>query len=316
MMNINKKDVFESQVKQGRLRDSGDFPNVVLLDTVSYCNLKCSMCVHKDMKREKGIMGWALFTKLIDEVAVANKNTRVWLVFFGEALILKAKKPTIFDMIAYAKKKGLKDVVLNSNANLMDKESAEKLIRSGLDAIYIGLDAFKAETYSKVRVGGNYEQTVENVTNLIKLKKEIGSKTPEVYVQFVEMDINKGEKDYFIKFWKKQGANVKIRPKVSWAGMIDASNLTLGNEDRWPCYWAMRTMSITDTGKVVTCAVDLDAKFIAGDANEHSLKGIWNGKLKELRKLHIARRFDELPSNCRNCRDWQSARADYHQRNK
>lgn len=33
-----------------------DFPRTVLIDTVSCCNLKCSMCVHKDMKRKKGFM--------------------------------------------------------------------------------------------------------------------------------------------------------------------------------------------------------------------------------------------------------------------
>ena len=147
------------------------------------------------------------------------------------------------------------------------------------------------------------------------MKKKMGFKTPEVYVQFVEMDLNKAEKDGFIRFWKKHGANVKIRPKVSWAGLIDAPNLVLGNKDRRPCYWAMRTMSITDTGKVVTCAVDLDAKFVAGDAKTHSLKEIWNGRLKELRKLHTAKRFDELPANCRDCRDWQSAKADYYSTN-
>ena len=54
----------------------------------------------------------------------------------------------------------------------------------------------------------------------------------------------------------------------------------LDSEDRWPCYWAMQTMSITDTGKVVTCAVDLDAKFIAGDMNQQSLKEVWSGELK------------------------------------
>lgn len=298
-----------------RSEDAGFFPAVVLIDTVSFCNMRCSMCVHKEMKRKKGIMGWGLFTRLIDEIASTDKKARVWLVFFGEALILKNTKPSIFDMIAYAKKKGLMDVVLNSNAQLMDKESARKLIESGLDAIYIGLDAFTPETYSKIRVGGDYEQTVDNVLNLVKMKKDTVSKTPEVYVQFVEMDINKCEKDSFIRFWKKHDAIVKIRPKVSWAGLIDAPNLSLGNKDRRPCYWAMRTMSITDTGKVVTCAVDLDAKFIAGDANKHSLKEIWNGRLKELRKLHAAGSFDELPVNCRNCRDWQSARADYHSTN-
>ena len=304
--------ILENQIKQDRLKDSGGFPKVVLIDTVSYCDLKCSMCVHKEMTRKKGIMPWGLFTKIIDEIAKEDKGARVWLVFFGEALILKKRKPSIFDMIAYAKGKGLTDIVLNSNANLMDEFSAMKLIESGLDAIYIGIDAFTPETYSKVRVGGNYEKTVKNVSNLLASEKSLNSSKPKVFVQFVEMDCNKNEKNDFIKFWSERGAVVKIRPKVSWAGMIDAPNLVLGNNDRWPCHWAMQTMSITDTGKVVTCAVDLDAKFVAGDVNKQSLKEIWNGRLKELRQLHISKRFKDLPENCRNCRDWQSARAEYY----
>ena len=74
----------------------------------------------------------------------------------------------------------------------------------------------------------------------------------------------------------------------------------------------MQTMSITDTGKAVTCAVDLDASFVAGDCNKQSLKEIWNGKLRELRHFHISKRFEELPEICRGCKDWQSAWADYY----
>ena len=307
-----KNEILTEQISSGRLEDAGDFPKVVLIDTISYCNLRCSMCVHSEMTRKKGIMSWNIFKKIIDEIAETDKNIRVWMVFFGEALILKRKKPTIFEMITYAKSKGLTDVVLNSNGNLLDNAAARGLIESGLDAIYIGIDAFKPETYAKVRVGGNYKKTVGNVINLINLKKQMNSEHPVVHAQFVEMDINKDEKEDFIEFWKAYGAIAKIRPKVSWAGKIAAPNLILGNEDRWPCYWAMQTMSITDTGKVVTCAVDLDAKFVAGDISTHSLKEVWNGRLKDMRHLHISGRFDTLPENCRDCRDWQSARAEYH----
>lgn len=306
-----QNEILTEQISSGRLEDAGDFPKVVLIDTISYCNLRCSMCVHKEMRRKKGVMPWNLFTKIIDEIAETNKDVRVWMVFFGEALILKRKKPTIFEMIAHAKSRGLKDVVLNSNGNLLDNEAARGLIESGLDAIYIGIDAFKPETYAKVRVGGNYKKTVDNVINLINLKKQMNSEHPVVHAQFVEMDINKDEKKDFIEFWKAYGAIAKIRPKVSWAGKIESPNLILGNQDRWPCHWAMQTMSITDSGKVVTCAVDLDACFIAGDINNQSLKEVWKGRLKELRQLHISGRYDELPENCRDCRDWQSARADY-----
>jgi radical SAM protein with 4Fe4S-binding SPASM domain len=302
----------EQQQPAARIQDAGLFPRVVLIDTVSFCNLRCSMCVHQEMTRKKGVMAWPLFTKIIDEIAEVDKNIRVWMVFFGEALLLKRRKPSIFDMIAYGKQKGLTDVVLNSNANLLDEQAARGLIEAGLDAIYIGLDAFHPETYAKVRIGGNYEKTVENVIGLIRLKEEMGTSRPDVFVQFVEMDINSSEKKSFVDFWTQKGATVKIRPKVSWAGLIDAPNLILDNKDRWPCYWAMQTMSITDTGKVVTCAVDLDARYIAGDITEQTLGDVWNSKLRELRELHAAKRFDDLPPNCRNCRDWQSARADYY----
>jgi len=307
-----EKCIFQKQKKQGRLTDAGAFPKVVLIDTVSLCNLRCSMCVHKEMTRKKGVMPWKIFTKIIDEIADTDKSVRTWLVFFGEAMILKKTSPSIFDMIKYAKNKGLKDVVLNSNANMLDLEAANELIDSGLDAIYIGLDAFKAKTYRKIRVGGDYEKTVRNVLNLIDLKNRIKRTHPVIYIQFVEMDSNKGEKNDFINFWKEKGAIVKIRPKVSWAGSIDAPNLTMGDKDRWPCHWAMQTMSVTDSGKVVTCAVDLDAKFVAGDINNASLKDIWNGQLKKIRSFHNNKEFNKLPPFCRACKDWQSARADYY----
>ncbi len=311
-MNSLANKIFENQRQQGRVDNAGDFPKVVLIDTISYCNLKCSMCVHKEMKRKKGIMPWNLFKKIIDEIAEVDRNVRVWMVFFGEALILKKRKPSIFDMITYAKDKGLTDVVLNSNANLLDHEAAKSLVQSGLDAIYIGIDAFDRETYAKIRVRGNYEKAVQNTKHLIELKKQMNSEKPEVFVQFVEMEANSKEKEAFIEYWNRQGAIVKIRPKVSWAGLIDAPNLVLDDKDRWPCYWAMRTMSITDTGKVVTCAVDLDAKYVAGDVNESSLKEVWNGELKRNRQFHASRKFEALPENCKYCRDWQSARADYY----
>ncbi len=307
-----QKKLKRQQETAGRIQDAGTFPKVILIDTVSYCNLRCSMCVHREMTRKKGVMPWPLFTKIIDEISETDKHARVWMVFFGEALLLKRRKPSIFDMIVYAKQKGLTDVVLNSNANLLDEKAARGLIEAGLDAIYIGLDAFNSETYGKIRVGGNYEKTVNNVRGLIRLKESLNAATPEIFVQFVEMDINSAEKEEFVKFWTDEGATVKIRPMVSWAGRVEAPNLILDNKDRWPCYWAMQTMSITDTGKVVTCAVDLDAKFIAGDITRQTLSEVWNGTLRELRQLHKLSRFDELPPNCRDCRDWQSARADYY----
>ena len=281
-----------------------DFPNVVLVDTISYCNLRCSMCSHKDMTRKKGRMSWKLFKKIVDEIAEEDKNTRVWLVFFGEALLLKKTKPSIFDMVTYCKSIGLNHVILNSNGCLLDKESSEKLIDAGLDAIYIGIDGFSEETYNKLRVGGNYKQVVQNVLDLLEVKKAKNSDI-DIQVQFVEMPENEGEKDDFIKFWTSEGVNVKIRKKLSWAGLIESKTVEEMNVDRHACYWIMNSMSITDTGKVTTCAADPNARYVAGDVTKQTVKEVWKGGLKDLRDLHRNEEWDKLPYPCNECKDWK-----------
>jgi thioredoxin len=283
------------------------FPKVLLLDTTNACNLRCSMCGHRFMKRKVGIMSMELFRKIIDEIAEVSPTTRVWMVFFGEALIIKNR---LFEMIRYAKQKGLKDVVLNTNGTLLDADAARGLIEAGLDAIYIGIDAFTPETYSKLRVGGDYKTVVENVIRLLKIKKELNANNLEVVVQFVEMEENEKEKEEFIKFWTQQGAYVKIRPKVTWAGIVKAHKMKLGQAERYPCHWAMQGMAICWDGKACLCAVDIECKVVVGDVTKQSIKEIWMNGHKRIRELHLRGEWDKLPELCRNCRDWQCARSE------
>lgn len=290
-----------------------DFPKSILIDTVSCCNLKCSMCFHKNMKRKRGFMPFDLYKKIIDEIVEVDKTTRVWNVFFGDPYVRAKKPPTIFDMNKYAKDKGLTDVVVNTNACLMNEENAKKTIESGLDEIYIGIDAFNEETYHKYRVGGNYQQTVKNVLGLLELKKTMGVEYPKVFVQFVEMDDNKDQEDDFIKFWTAAGASIKTRPMVTWAGKVESLSKETSSIDtskRYPCGWAMFTLSIIDTGDVVNCACDLDGEYSFGNVYEKSIKEIWNTTVKEFREKHLNHRWDELHDLCRNCNDWYGCRRD------
>lgn len=290
-------------------RPDNNFPKTVAIDTCSFCNFKCSMCPHSSMKREKGRMNWDIYKKIIDEIAIENPETRVWLVFFGEALILKKTNPNIFNMIAYAKEKGLKNICLNSNGALLDSDCVSKLIKAGLDEIYIGIDAITDKTYKNIRVGGDFETTKRNVVNLISKVKEEKSKKPMVQIQFIEMEENRSEKSDFVKFWLSKGANVKVRQKVSWGGLIDRGDSEIFSQ-RHSCYWSMNVMAIIHNGRVVTCAADPEGRFIAGNVAENSLKEIWNGQLKKLRDCQTDQRWSDLPLPCSDCTDWAASHED------
>ena len=287
---------------QDRLSDPGLFPRAVLLDTVAHCNLFCSMCSFRRMTRPRGYMPGGLFRRAVTEIAAISPDTRVWMVFFGEALIRR----DIFNLILYAKAAGLQDVVLNSNGTLLSPINRQKLILSGLDSLYVGLDAIRPDTYRKLRVGANYERTYAQVEAMIREAKDAGH--PKVYVQFVVMEENESEREEFTAYWLVRGAEVKVRPKVSWLGTIPTYNAPA--LARYPCHWAMQTLSILWDGRVASCACDFDGRGIWGDANTQTLSEIWHA-MKPFRDMHAEGRYDELPEFCRDCPDWQQARAEF-----
>ena len=297
--------------KADRVNSAGTFPKVVLLDNTSACNLRCSMCDHQNIKKFRKIqrMPMPLYTKIIDEIAVERPDARIWQIFFGDPFLCKDMP----ERIQYAKNKGLKDVVVNTNGLLMDAPKAKAYIEAGLDAIYVGIDAATPAAYEKIRVGGDYDTAVHNVLGYRDLLARHGRPEQKLFVQFVVSEYNEQEVEPFKSFWAAQGVNIKIRPKISWAGLIRADNLR-GNDEigRKPCYWLMQAMNICADGRVALCSVDLHCRVPCGDVHTHSLKELWNNaSLAKYRRMHEEGRFDELPPMCRDCTDWQSAYADY-----
>ena len=296
--------------KADRIVEAVDFPAVILIDNCSACNLRCSMCDHKNIRkyRKIQIMDFGLYRELIEEIAREKPNARVWEIFFGDPFLCRDMP----ERIAYAKQAGLQDVVLNTNGVLMTPEKSKAIIQAGLDAMYVGIDGATEETYNKIRVGGNFAKVLDNVLRYRDLLSECGNGNQQLYVQFVVSDINEHEVEDFKLFWTEQGVSVKVRPKVSWAGLVEADNLRSNTDvDRKPCYWLMRTMSICADGRVALCAVDLHCRVPCGNVCNKSLKELWHGKLKEFRTMHKEKRFGELPKMCRNCMDWQSAYAEF-----
>jgi radical SAM protein with 4Fe4S-binding SPASM domain len=248
-----------------------------------------------------------LYKKIIDEIAIESPNAEVWMAYYGEALLLKYK---IYYMIRYAKDKRLTNVVLNSNAMLLDQEMSEMLIDSGLDRFIISMDGFSKETYERIRVGGIYEKVFNNTLRFLETLKSKKLDKPQFEMQFSVMDENIHELEEFNKFWTEKGAYVKNRPKASWAGRIEAPNLDPSIE-RVPCKWALNHGAILWDGSLVACGVDSEGLFIAGNINNLTIKEIWNTTHKEFRQIHLEKRWSELPDVCKGCLDWQTTERSY-----
>ena len=49
------------------------FPPQVVIETTSHCNMKCLHCAHPSMQRENAHMKEAVFKKIVEEIADAQR---------------------------------------------------------------------------------------------------------------------------------------------------------------------------------------------------------------------------------------------------
>jgi len=309
---VNKNSIDYTRVNQEKLNrglKNFEFPPVIVIDTISHCNLKCSKCPHREFKRRPGIMSWVLYKKIVNEIAEKKPDARVWITFSGEGGILK----DLPEKIAYAKAMGLTDIAFNSNGTLLNEAFSKRLVLAGLDTLMVGIDAFTDKTYRKIRVGGDLEKAVANVLLYKRLLAEHGRENQSLSVQLIQMPENEHELDDFVAFWTDHGVTIKIKPMLSWINNVEAENL-LQNEDRLPCYWLCSVMAITDTGHVAFCGADLECGMPMGDASVNSLEQIWNDRLKTMRHMHLYGEWEKLPEMCAKCNDWQSGYAKVHEK--
>lgn len=277
-----------------------EFPLNVIVEPCNYCNLKCTTCMNDKLTRPKGTMNILLYKKIIDEIAEENPYTRLWLDFYGEPLLVKYK---LYYMIHYAKLKGIMNIELNTNGNLLDEEMAEMLLDSGINFISIDCDGFSKEVYEKIRVNGNRDITYKNIEYLLNRKKSLGLREPVIEIKVMEMKENQNEIESIISYWRQRGAWTTKRRLISWAGKIEEIIPQVQHE-RIACGNAVGILPITWDGLAVNCVMDVDAENVCGDVNKESIKEIWRKRNEDMVLKHMEHRFDELPEMCRNCMDW------------
>lgn len=277
-----------------------EFPLNIIIEPCNYCNLNCITCANDKLTRKRGSMNILLYKKIIDEIAAENPYTRVWLDFYGEPLLVRHK---LYYMINYAQSKGIKNIELNTNGTLLDKEMAEMLLDSGISFISIDCDGFSKEVYEKIRVNGNRDVTYANIEYILKRKRELGLKTPIIEIKVMEMEENRDEIDQIISYWRSGGGWTTKRRLISWAGKMEKI-IPQTQHERIACGNAVGILPITWDGKAVSCVMDVDAQHIYGDVSKESIKEIWARRNEDMVIKHMEHRFDELPDMCKNCMDW------------
>lgn len=284
---------------RGNINNSKIFPGV-LLETISVCNSRCLMCpIEKIMdSRKVKYMDEQIFTKVINECA--EHGSGVTLANFGEPLL----DPKIIDRIKYIKRQGLY-VSIITNGSLMDFEMSNKLINSGIDLVAVSIDSIDKDVYESIRVGLKYDNVVNNITQLIKLRNSMNKSIPQVVLNYIDMSVNQGETSEFVKHWRNIVDYIMITTNSDRGreSTTDYGNISrnIFYKKRSPCYYLWKMVTVLPNGNVLPCCYDVYGELVLGNVKDNSVYEIYHGKIaNEIRQIHLNGDLNSLKI-CKNC---------------
>ena len=284
-------------------------PEVFAIESTNYCNLQCVMCPRGEpdlMDRRLGSMDDALFRRIIDETEFYTDPC--WFHWFGEPLMHAG----LFGQIEYAKRAGVPNLAISTNATLLGRKNAAAVLDSQLDRILIAVDGARKETYEAVRKSATFtfEEVRENIEQFLALKARRGQTTPHTTLSIIVMEDNKDQLDAFAAYWRARGADEIIyKPFSTWGNQTEDFASLAATEQRellqrvlrpHPCRFLWESVVIAWDGRVVPCCLDYNASMVMGDLHTHTLAEIWNSeRYVRFRELELAGK-NRSPL-CRNC---------------
>ncbi|MFH1850234.1 MAG: radical SAM protein [archaeon] len=174
------------------------------LEISGKCNLSCPDCSQRvyDVRGEH--MDFDLFRKIIGDIRKDKlKFNSITPFFRGESLF----HPKFREIIQYlADNRNLFGFyTFHTNACYLAKGTADVLLDAyshmQYGELYFSIDAASEEIYQKVRPGGDYNETINNIKYFILQKKKRGIKYPLMIFQFVVRDENLKDAQKFYDHW-------------------------------------------------------------------------------------------------------------------
>jgi len=275
-----------------------DFPIHLDIETTNACNLACPMCprtimISRGTFRKIGQMDFNFYKSLIDQAA-AEGVCSVKLQYLGEPLL----HPDISRQIRYAKKKGIIEVMINTNAVLLSEKMSREILEAGIDSIFFSVDTLDEEKYRKIRVGSDLESVLKNIKTFMRIKEKLGCRHVQTRVSKVVMpEDTPRELEKFKNFWFNE---VKV-DLVGFDELVDFTSSTEQINSGFVCAQPFQRMVILWDGRVLPCCGDVYAEYVLGDARDKTLKDIWHGsKFQKLRDKHLAGKYYEV-NICKKC---------------
>jgi MoaA/NifB/PqqE/SkfB family radical SAM enzyme/quercetin dioxygenase-like cupin family protein len=194
-------------------------PRQISLEASTVCQLKCHSCPTASDETGKGLgVGYLKFSDFKD---IVDKNcfiSNIQLSNWGEIFL----NNELIKIVKYAYKHNVVLSALNGvNLNHVNEDVLEALVKYRFRAITCSIDGANQDTYAVYRVGGNFQQVIENIETINKFKTQYNSPYPILHWQFIAF----GHNEHEIGKARRMAVdlNMEFRVKLSWEDLYGKS---------------------------------------------------------------------------------------------
>ncbi len=251
-------------------------------------------------------MARPLFNKIVEEIR-SHSVEAVVPFFRGEPLL----HPEFSAIMNFLRRRTSAKIQLATNGLLLNSELSRELLAMGIDFISFSLDAVTKKTYQKIRSGGDFDRTIQNVHNFLQIREGMSDVKTVVQVSATEHQANQKELPAFIDYWKPLVDRVRIYPQHSRDGRfgrLDGAGQDRNIADRQPCRKLFTDIVIYHDGNVGLCNHDWErpADAFLGSVVTDGIETVWQSPAySKAREKHLSGRWDDMVP-CSHCDHWQA----------
>lgn len=191
------------------------------------------------------------------------------------------------------------NIVLNTNASMLNDEISRKLIQSGLDTIYFSLDSIIREKYTLQREGLNFNNVISNIKHFIQLNNKEGCKV-KIILQMLTDDKSSNEIDEYRSYWEPFNVEIFVKQIHNYldVNIPGLDMLDYDNQERL-CLDPFDTIVIYWNGDIGPCCWDYENIMRMGNIFSSELLEIFNNqKYMGLRKRMNTYKPNDPCSRC------------------
>lgn len=258
-------------------------PTRIFIEPTDACNLRCPMCPCTAAKGARHMLDYAAMISVLDSCEPARPYVHFY--GWGEPLL----HPRFTDIVEYAVNLQF-PVILSTNLNTTDTDMIDFVATSGARRIRVSVDAATADTYAKMRCGGDFELLIANLDRLVQARN-VAQSDARIELAFVVSQENCHEIELFKNLAESHGVDtVRFKTLTLYSDNPIAISLpedcSLHSYDphsRQPrvtgvyCSMPFKGATITARGDVYPCAMcEAVNQHSYGNIHETPFREIWN----------------------------------------